>query len=911
MSQARYSIGVDLGTTNCALAYAPLGAKHAETRVLPIPQWDSATTLIERDTLPSFLYLPAEEELAQLRGKAKGGDWIVGRFARHQTTVNPARVVHSAKSWLTSAGVDRMSGFLPWGSDQISESTKISPVRASALLLNYLRDAWNEAHGDTPFDAQEITVAVPASFDAAAQRLTLDAAREAGFPDAIRLLEEPQAAFYRWLEAHEAGGALQDFLPKLPTRPHTILIVDVGGGTSDFSLFDIRVRKNRKLPVIKRIAVSDHILLGGDNIDLALAHIAEPQFGEQLSADQWSHLVAQCRRVKEDALASEIGAETVRDDFTLAVPGRGSGLLAGTLTAKLSLAEIRALLFDGFYPECEATVKPGRVAAGLREFGLAYATDSAITRHLAEFLTDRPKVDAVLFNGGSLQPERLRQRIAGQIARWQGGNAPVILENAEPALAVARGAASYGWLLQHQASRIEAGAARTLFLQVRRGEDDSLVCVLPKGTAQGKEIVLDDVDLSLVVNQPVQFQVFSSTRPDKFRAGQVVDADVADFHALPPLQTVANAADSDVSGQIPVKLSTRLNAVGLLQIECLRSDDPATRWPLEFNLRQETPKFESQASNFRSAVPDETLEAARSRISHLFGQPYNKRDKLTPARLLASLEKILTLPKHEWDAHLLRQLWATHADCFDWRYQSVDHEESWIALAGFLLRPGYGVALDETRIDQLWRLQEEEFWFPGKRLDMQAHVLWRRVSGGLSRKRQEALLAQCLPTIERQTKPSVEIVRLVGALERIAPESKRHIAELLLERGCTLGREGGYAEPYWVALTLLLNRAPTYAGPESVLPPAAVEAAFERVRDFDWQTQVHAALVPAFLRAARIVDNRALDLPKPLRSEILRKLKASAVPPVKLTPLETQVPVAKAEQASLFGEALPPGLVLG
>ncbi len=911
MSQARYSIGIDLGTTNCAMAYAPLQAKRAESCVLPIPQWDSATTLIERDALPSFLYLPADEELAQLRGKAKGGDWIVGRFARRQTTVNPARVVHSAKSWLTSAGVDRTSRFLPWGSEQVGENAKISPVRASALLLNYLRDAWNEALGDAPFDAQEITVTVPASFDAVAQRLTLDAAREAGFPDGVRLLEEPQAAFYRWLETHEAGGTLQDFLPKLPTRPHTILIVDVGGGTSDFSLFDIRVWKNRKLPVIKRIAVSDHILLGGDNIDLALAHIAEPQFGEQLSADQWSHLVAQCRRVKEDALACEIGAETEGDDFTLAVPGRGSGLLAGTLTAKLSLAEIRALLFDGFYPECEATAKPGRVASGLREFGLPYATDSAITHHLAEFLTDRPKIDAVLFNGGSLQPERLRLRITAQIARWQGGNAPVILENAQPALAVARGAASYGWLLQHQASRIEAGAARTLFLQVRRGEDASLVCVLPKGTAQGKEIVLDGLNLSLVVNQPVQFQVFSSTRPDKFRAGQVIDADTADFHALPPLQTVANANDSDDSGQIPVDLSTRLNAVGLLQIECLRGDDPETRWPLEFNLRQEASDSEFPISNFQSSVPDEKLEAARARISHLFGQPYNKRDKLTPTRLLASLEKILTQPKHEWDAHLLRQLWTTHADCFDWRYQSIDHEESWIALAGFLLRPGYGVALDESRIDQLWRVQEEEFWFPGKRLEMQAHVLWRRVSGGLCRERQEGLLAQSLPKIEQQTKPSAEIVRLVGALERVAPQTKRKVAELLVERGSALGRESGYAEPYWVALTLLLNRAPTYAGPESVLPPASVGAAFERVRDFDWKTQVHAALVPAFLRAARIVDNRALDLPKKLRGEIVRKLKGAGVPPVKLAPLETYVPVAKAEQASLFGEALPPGLVLG
>ncbi len=325
------------------MAFAPLGEK-AESQVLPISQWDSATTLLESETLPSFLYLPNEEERAQLRGKSGGGDWIVGRFARHQSTINPARVIHSAKSWLTSSGVDRTTGFLPWGSDQIAASLKISPVQASALLLNYLQDTWNAAHPDAPFRDQAVTVTVPASFDAAAQRLTLSATEEAGFPPNVRLLEEPQAAFYRWLETHEAGGTLERFLPELPDRAHTILVVDVGGGTSDFSLFDIRIWKNRKLPVIKRISVSDHILLGGDNIDLALAHTVEPQLGEHLSPDQWGNLVGQCRLVKERALAETVEEGTeAQSDFSISVPGRGSGLLAGTLTAKLTRAEINAV----------------------------------------------------------------------------------------------------------------------------------------------------------------------------------------------------------------------------------------------------------------------------------------------------------------------------------------------------------------------------------------------------------------------------------------------------------------------------------------------------------------------------------------------------------------------------------------
>ena len=333
MAQARFSIGIDLGTTNSAIAFVPLGGE-AQPEILLIPQWESPTALSEAPTLPSFLYLPEAAVAAQLRGRTEGtGDWIIGRFARAKAAEAPERVIHSAKSWLCHHAADRLAPFLPWGSSELTREEKISPVRAAALILNYLRGAWNSrfAASGWKFDDQHITVTVPASFDAAAQRLTIAAAEQAGFPDTVRLLEEPQAAFYCWLQQHERARNLWQNLPAGDTGPRHVLVVDIGGGTSDFSLFGLRLNATNPVPDITRVAVSDHILLGGDNIDLALAHLVERRLTGgahgQFSGAQWDQLVAACRNLKEQALAAP-GAPD--EPFAVAVAGRGSGLFAAS-----------------------------------------------------------------------------------------------------------------------------------------------------------------------------------------------------------------------------------------------------------------------------------------------------------------------------------------------------------------------------------------------------------------------------------------------------------------------------------------------------------------------------------------------------------------------------------------------------
>src|SRR5215472_10004374 len=613
MARARFSIGIDLGTTNCALAFVSLD-DEARSKIFDVPQWDTLSAITESPALPSFLYLPDDAAAAQT-GKAGNEEWIVGRFARKKAAESPGRVVHSAKSWLCHHTSDRSARFLPWGSDDIARNSKISPVCASALILNHLRRTWNtrfaEAGADFAFDRQEITVTVPASFDAAAQRLTLTAALEAGFPETIHLLEEPQAAFYCWVEQHDIATDLEGKLPNDPNETYHVLVVDIGGGTSDFSLLEFRSDRHRAAPKIKRQAVGDHILLGGDNVDLAIAHFLEPRLtGERgkLSGTQWDDLVAHCRDLKEKMLSSEGEPD---ESFAVSLPGRGSGLVAASHTARLTRAELWALLLDGFFPACDSRARPYRTQAALKEWGLPYASDSAVTRHLADFLRDRPRVDAILFNGGSLHPELLRQRICQLVGKWQGGLAPVALENTDPDLAVARGAALFGRSIHRKTERIEAGAARAVFLEVLKEQSRepaqsagrSLVCVLPRGASSEKRFDISGLPLEVHTNRPTRFQAYYSTRDDRSKAGDIVDWSEQQFNALPPLVTIIKVADSapaTTADTLPVTLTASANELGIFQVSCVSADRRVKQsWPLEFYLR---PHEQNNPTALRSAA---------------------------------------------------------------------------------------------------------------------------------------------------------------------------------------------------------------------------------------------------------------------------------------------------------------------
>jgi molecular chaperone DnaK (HSP70) len=922
MAGPKFSIGIDLGTTNCAMAFQALDGQNRSSEAFLIPQWESVTGFSEVAPLPSFLYLPTDQETARMREQgATAGEWVPGRFARKKAVESPGRVVHSAKSWLCHHAVDRTAAFLPWRSDEIPLEKRISPIRASALLLEYLRVAWDArfASEGIRFNEQEITVTVPASFDAAAQRLTLDAASEAGFPESVRLLEEPQAAFYCWLEQHRASEEL------LKNDSHHVLVIDIGGGTTDFSLFEIRPPPpgngtpdvESALPQIKRIAVGNHLLLGGDNIDLALAHHIESRLATgELSPTQWNFLVARCRDLKERCLGDPSG-----DSFPVSIPGRGSSLLGGTFGGQIMRSEIESIVLDGFFPECDADAQPARPRAGLREWALPYATDSAVTHYLAEFLRGQPPIKAILFNGGSLSPEMLRRRLQRQIARWQSGVEPRILDNSALDLAVALGAADFGGIIHRQVQRIEAGAARAIYLEVHRRAAErsgapALVCVLPRNAASEEEFRISESGLELRVNHPVRFQPYYSTRRSNDKAGSLVAWNDRDFFKIPPLQATARVIGrAPMDNRVPVTLTARMNELGLLRVACV-SADPAIResWPLEFNLRTHRVRDEGTETEETTTIDlgfdPAKLDAARNRITTLFSRPLDTRDKLTANNLLKSLEKILQLPKAEWNLRLIRDLWPSLKESFSGRDESVEHEETWLILAGFLLRPGFGAEGDNTRINQLWQLQSEQLVYPGKRTQIQQYILWRRVAGGLNQERQEKILIPELPRLRSQKNPLPELVRLTGSLERIGPDSKTEITELLLRSARRLAMNKQHCAPYLVALGLLLNRALFYAGPDYVVSPEYVERAFETFSDLDWSAPEFAEMQTLFLRASRIMDDPEIDLPKALRERIASKLEKSGVTRMKLGKLRTFVPVAGSERANLFGESLPPGLAL-
>lgn len=929
MAAARFSIGIDLGTTNSAMAYVSLEG-NSPTEAFVVSQWETATNVVDDKIVPSFSYLPEGGADATVQGGVKeGGEWIVGRLARRKAGEAPDRVAHSAKSWLCHHAADRTEKFLPWGSSSIPRESKLSPIRASALILNFLREAWNThyASAGADFDSQEITVTVPASFDAAAQKLTLLAAEEAGYPNTVRLLEEPQAAFTRWLEQRQSVKLLREHFPDRDTV--RVLVVDVGGGTSDFSTFDISMRAAGSFPPIERTAVSDHILLGGDNIDLALAHLVETRLTDAagtLAPAQWEHLVSRCRDAKEKALGTEGEAS---DLFSIAIPGRGSSLMASAVSAQLSRSEIEAILFEGFFPYCARDDKPKRGKSGLKEWGLPYAADSAVTRHLAAFLDGRERVDAVLFNGGSLFPLRLRHRIRDVIAQWQGEPTPLILDNAEPDLAVARGAALSGKLQYLKSAWIEAGAARAIFVEAHRRRDTvadagsappQLVCVLPRGASPEDTFELDDLGLELRLNKPVRFQPYSSTRHRRSRAGDILELDPDAFQPLPPLETIATVPEDagSASGEtVRIGLTAKVNELGLLQVLC-RSNDPAIAktWPLEFNLRQtEGPRDAADREPdvplvTEPNVPLEAIAAAQQELEAALSKPLGQKEKLNTTRTLKRLEGKLGLPKHEWNWVVVRSFWPTLELCMGQRSRSIEHEETWLNLAGFVLRPGFGAPLDPARMDGLWKLREAGLYHPGKRIQAQEHILWRRVAGGLDRERQDRLLAKEINRLTSSPSPPPELVRLAGSLERLGHELKARLIERFIDSVAKSARTGKHCAPQIAALEGLLNRSPFYAGPEAVVSPVFVERAFDAFADLDWTDPELVDLQSLFLRAARVVDNRALDVSKEVRGRIAAKLERSGVPTQRTAKLKQFAPLEGLERASLYGETLPPGLVL-
>lgn len=596
----RFIVGVDLGTTHCAMAGAPLsdGAKAPE--VVPIPQVVQPGQVQAKPLLPSFLYLPSGHEF---RDGAFALPWrddleyAVGAYARTHGAKVPDRVVASAKSWLCHDGVDRTAGLLPFRAPD--EVPKISPIAASTRYLEHLAEAWNHAHPEAGALAdQELVLTVPASFDAVARDLTVQAARAAGFNRPI-LLEEPQAALYAWLD--DQGDAWRNSL----SAGDVVLVCDVGGGTTDFSLIAIDETDGRL--ALRRIAVGDHILLGGDNMDLALAYTVRQALQKErdIKLDNWQlqALTQSCRVAKEALLQDPALAS-----HPLVIPSRGSRLIGGTIRTELTRAVVDQLLVEGFFPRCGVTHRPrqGR-RAGLAEIGLPYASDAAITRHLANFLSrhgdpndeERSFVHptAILFNGGVLKADVLRERVIEVINTWVANEEGVpvrTLESTSLDVSVARGAAYYGRVRRGEGIRIRGGIARSYYVGVEQaipavpGFEPPMmaVCLVPFGMEEGGTLDLEGHEFGLYVGEQSQFRFFASSVRKEDAAGAVLeDWDPEELEEMPPIEAALDSADGSVGQRIPVGLRCAVTEIGTLVLSCVEQGDTDRAWDLEFNVR--------------------------------------------------------------------------------------------------------------------------------------------------------------------------------------------------------------------------------------------------------------------------------------------------------------------------------------
>lgn len=935
----QFAVGIDLGTTHTVVAYAEPGG--SDIRLFDIEQLVAPGEVKAAPLLPSLRFHPAPGELPanelQLPWPASGAERepvVIGMLARKLGAQVPGRLVSSAKSWLSHGAVDRMAPILPWGADD--DVRKVSPVEASASYLEYVRAAWNWRFPQHPLEEQDIVLTVPASFDEGARELTLKAARMAGLPR-LRLLEEPQAAFYDWLFRHRA--ALADEL----TDTRLILVCDVGGGTTDLSLITVEMGDDQ--PQLTRIGVGKHLMLGGDNMDLVLAHLAESRLangdqsgGTRLSAAKLSQLLERCRAAKELLLGPNAPATA-----TVTLLGAGSRVIGGARSAELTREEAERIILDGFFPAVAPTEQVQQRRSGIVEFGLPYASDPAITRHIAAFLarhtaasraalgwrdddTRVPVPDTLLLNGGVFRSPLLARRLESTLANWRG--APLrLLNNDNPDVAVARGAVAYTLARSGFGARIGGGSPRSYFLVLDdRSNGHHGVCVLPRGSEQGKELLLRERSFALRLGQPVRFHLVSSTAGESggqsHRAGDLVDLDTGDFVRLPPIATVLrpiSAGGPQKKQEIPVQLATALTEIGTLEMYCVSIDHPEQRWKLEFQLHGDEANGPEHGGT--SEMPPRFSDAL-AKIDRIFGSRAQKVEPKEVRQLRAQLEKVIG-QRDGWHTPLLRRLADALIQRARGRRRSADHERVWLNLTGYCLRPGFGFPLDDWRVGQLWMLFEAGAQY---RNDAQVcsewWTMWRRVAGGLERDAQLRLLDDFAQNVAEDDAGERaagfvkagydDMLRLVATLERIPASYKIEIGDWLiglLRREKPLRR--GAAVPDSLILWTLARvgaRQPFHGSAHDVVPPETAAAWIDFVMTLDWKHLEAAPFAASHL--ARMTGDRSRDLPDATREQVIRRLQAAGAPQAWIDMIRETVQLDESGERNFLGDSLPPGLKL-
>ena len=890
-----------------------------------VPQLVAPGEIARRSTLPSFLYVldAAERDSGSARLPWDPAPSIVaGVFARDQGALVPSRQIASAKSWLSNVRVDRTAALLPWDTES---GPKLSAVEASTRVLAHLRDAWNHDHPSADaalrLERRSIVLTVPASFDEEARELTVQAARDAGFEQLV-LLEEPLAALYAYIARHHRG------LASTIGDGALILVCDVGGGTTDFSLIRAAVERGRV--AFERVAIGEHLLLGGDNLDLALARLIEHKLGDggRLSLAQRQILRRKCTAAKEQLL-SDSSIESV----TITLLGSGRGVVGGGMSAELARHEVVDTLLNGFLPVGEPDDVPARDRrAGLRELGLPYEPEPAMTRHLAAFLARAARTagapflarpDAVLFNGGFFAPAIARDRVLDALARWFGDR-PRVLENERPESAVAIGAAFYGRLRQGPSQArsllIRAGSGRAYYIGIQGpGSAPSTsgldaICILPRGTQEGSRFALDR-EFTITTNQPAAFTLYSSRlRNDEVNTlVTLTDDDEMMRHA--PLVTALRFGKRSRRVPLAVRLAVSFTETGTLELWC-ESRTTDHRWRLAFNLRGiETDGLDDDDAGEvadeaapQVVVADDALEQAAALIRQVFDPVAAGRQ---PESLVGELEDALGHGKHAWPLVPSRRLADVFIEVERGRRKSAAHEARWLNLTGFCTRPGFGSSTDAWRVSELRKVYAAGLAFP-KDVQNQVEwiVLWQRVAAGFSAGQQRELAqriagqlgfgqrkpARVNPQIERES------WRLLASLERLESAYRARIGDEVIER---VRREPRNASWLW-ALGRVGARIPLYGPLNACVPSTVAERWLERLLALKEITPDAAAAMT--LIGAR-TDDAARDLGERLLEAAAGRLEDSGFPDAARA-LRDPSSARPPDAGQVFGESLPEGLQL-
>ncbi|MCR9351417.1 Hsp70 family protein [Vibrio alginolyticus] len=938
MASPRFLVGIDLGTTNTVVAYCEItdNLEQSEVSLFDIDQLIGPGEVVRKPLLPSFRYHPAVGQISPSdltlpwENEPVSGDIsnvIVGEWARELGAKVEGRQVSSAKSWLSHQAVDRSSDILPWAGAQ--DVDKVSPVIASASYLNHIRQAWNYRHPSNKLEDQDVVVTVPASFDETARKLTLEAAELAGLKKIV-LLEEPQAVCYDWYARHQQTAA--DELKELPL----ILVCDVGGGTTDLSLIEASFSSQDEL-ALDRIGVGEHLMLGGDNLDLALAHLAESRLsqnkGEQskkLTAASLTKLIQQTRKAKENLLSA-----SAPEEVKITMLGSGSKLLGGTKSIGLSKQEVHQIALDGFFPLSDFSEVPDKRRSAVVEFGLPYVADPAVSKHVAEFLTQHQQVAraalgieddkqnaipvGLLLNGGVFNSELVTERVTTLLSDWRG--APVtVLDNPHPDWSVALGAVAFGKARRGAQLKIGGGAARSYFLHLQeKNKMGKALCLLAKGTEEGHEIRLSGRRFSLTLGEPVRFNLLTSTHDTltnntSIQNGVMVDVDPDLFAPLPPYITTLEGEGAELQAnqkeRVEVQLACQLTEVGTLKMECVSAEDDSKRWELEFEVRNK------QTDDSEQVKLHPKLNECKELIARLYSGNKKSAEGKEIKTLAKDLEKKLG-KRDEWDFTTLRQLFDTFAQGRKRRRRSEQHEKNWLRLAGFALRPGFGDPTDSWRIEQVWGLYQQNIQFKNHQGWTDWWVFWRRIAGGLSQEQQETILADIAKYLHpgamknpqsakaAQDMGYESMVRLSASLEHLEVEDKVLLATWFLSKAINHNQ---FEQAHWWAMGRLASRTPLYGSQHNVIPREQAEQWLPKLLEQNWQKEPMIAFAAVMI--CRKTGDRLFDISDDYREQVLAKLKQSKVPESWVSLVEEVKELSESESKRIFGDALPSGLTL-